>query len=104
MLSCIFTYDGFILLVSLKSLPTEKGEIPTEQNFSLDLDLINIAAKWLREYLNLTVFGFDVVVSVFFSLRLRSFVSEISISFMNCHISKLVKCLLVIDEINFLKK
>ena len=34
------------------------------QNFSLDLDLINIAAKWLREYLNLTVFGFDVVVSV----------------------------------------
>ncbi|CAA6668157.1 unnamed protein product [Spirodela intermedia] len=56
-----------ILFDSLKSLPIEKEELPSKREsvahtYSLDIDLINNAADWLRRYLDLTIFGFDVVI------------------------------------------
>ncbi|KAK9664946.1 hypothetical protein RND81_14G079100 [Saponaria officinalis] len=45
---------------SLKSLPTaEKNQFGEE---AVDLELVKDAANWLRRKLNLTIFGFDVVV------------------------------------------
>ncbi|XP_074307780.1 inositol 1,3,4-trisphosphate 5/6-kinase 4 isoform X3 [Silene latifolia] len=45
---------------SLKSLPTaEKNEFKEE---AIDLELVKDAASWLRRKLNLTIFGFDVVI------------------------------------------
>ncbi|EHA8591999.1 putative Inositol-tetrakisphosphate 1-kinase 6 [Cocos nucifera] len=56
-----------IIFNSLKSLP-----VATEDQFSaggpeaarpsLDVGLVNKAAKWLRKQLGLTIFGFDVVI------------------------------------------
>ncbi|PIA59012.1 hypothetical protein AQUCO_00400100v1 [Aquilegia coerulea] len=52
-----------IIFNSLKSLPTSK--VAVNSKFSeqfLDLELVKDAAKWLRDILNLTIFGFDVVI------------------------------------------
>ncbi|OWM84795.1 inositol 1,3,4-trisphosphate 5/6-kinase 4 isoform X2 [Punica granatum] len=49
---------------SLKSLPTatgDNGDFMANAR-TLDLDLVNTAAKWLMGKLKLTIFGFDVVV------------------------------------------
>ena len=63
----LITHDLIISLCSLKSLPTAKED----QNYGdgncsnscVDLDLVTDAANWLRGVLDLTSFGFDVVVS-----------------------------------------
>lgn len=54
---------------SLKSLPTADNiqnsvvsECPTGTNESIDLKLVTDAANWLRRRLQLTIFGFDVVI------------------------------------------
>ncbi|KAF6168664.1 hypothetical protein GIB67_005276 [Kingdonia uniflora] len=55
---------------SLKSLPTAKDINNTEDSVhskaggeqSLDLELVTKAANWLRRMLDLTIFGFDVVI------------------------------------------
>ncbi|KAL2922439.1 Inositol 1 3 4-trisphosphate 5/6-kinase 4 [Bienertia sinuspersici] len=45
---------------SLKSLPTaDKNQFGDE---AVDLELVKIAANWLRKKLELTIFGFDVVI------------------------------------------
>ncbi|KAL3752839.1 hypothetical protein ACJRO7_000268 [Eucalyptus globulus] len=59
-----------LLFDSLKSLPTatnsqsggDDGSIAKTSAASLNIDLVNDAAKWLSKRLGLTVFGFDVVV------------------------------------------
>lgn len=55
---------------SLKSLPTgqkeqQSGDVSYQEakEHQLDLALVTDAAKWLSKMLNLTIFGFDVVVS-----------------------------------------
>lgn len=48
---------------SLKSLPVSKEELRVDDH-KLDLELVKDAAKWLRTRLDLTIFGFDVVVSI----------------------------------------
>ncbi|XP_057957077.1 inositol 1,3,4-trisphosphate 5/6-kinase 4 isoform X2 [Malania oleifera] len=62
---------GFKPLVfdSLKSLPIDKenqnvgdGVCSKDSNQFIDLDLVTDAAIWLRRRLDLTIFGFDVVV------------------------------------------
>lgn len=53
--------DG-ILFCSLKSLPVSKEQLNVD-NHKLDLELVKDAADWLRRTLDLTIFGFDVVVS-----------------------------------------
>ena len=58
---------------SLKSLPIDKKNQQVEDGVSsagiqqLDLELVTDAANWLRSVLNLTIFGFDVVVSFCFN-------------------------------------
>ena len=59
-----------ISLCSLKSLPTAKedqhygdGNCSKATNSCVDLDLVTDTANWLRGVLDLTIFGFDVVVS-----------------------------------------
>lgn len=50
---------------SLKSLPTDKDHYSScldTTNQSLDLGLVTDAANWLRKKLNLTIFGFDVII------------------------------------------
>ncbi|XP_028767230.1 inositol 1,3,4-trisphosphate 5/6-kinase 4 [Neltuma alba] len=54
---------------SLKSLPTADNihnsavsDHPTGTNESIDLKLVTDAANWLRKRLQLTIFGFDVVI------------------------------------------
>jgi hypothetical protein len=49
---------------SLKSLPTAESIIVDSgaSNESIDIKLVTDAANWLRRRLNLTVFGFDVVI------------------------------------------
>ncbi|CAJ2640804.1 unnamed protein product [Trifolium pratense] len=49
---------------SLKSLPTAESVIVDSgaSNKSIDIKLVTDAANWLRRRLNLTVFGFDVVI------------------------------------------
>lgn len=50
-----------IFFHSLKSLPTaENNKFGDEV---VDLELVKNAAHWLRRKLDLTIFGFDVVVS-----------------------------------------
>ncbi|KAL1808961.1 hypothetical protein ACET3Z_025951 [Daucus carota] len=58
-----------LLFDSLKSLPTTQNEQQSgdasyqeAEKHQMDLDLVTVAAKWLSEMLNLTIFGFDVVV------------------------------------------
>ncbi|XP_073122206.1 inositol 1,3,4-trisphosphate 5/6-kinase 4 isoform X3 [Henckelia pumila] len=46
---------------SLKSLPTAKEQINSD-NHRIDFELVTSAADWLRRTLDLTIFGFDVVV------------------------------------------
>ncbi|XP_073293336.1 inositol 1,3,4-trisphosphate 5/6-kinase 4 isoform X1 [Primulina huaijiensis] len=46
---------------SLKSLPTAKEQINSD-NHHIDFELVTTAADWLRRTLDLTIFGFDVVV------------------------------------------
>ncbi|KAL6504052.1 Inositol 1,3,4-trisphosphate 5/6-kinase 4 [Orobanche gracilis] len=46
---------------SLKSLPVDTEQLDT-CNHRIDLELVNDAAHWLRKKLDLTIFGFDVVV------------------------------------------
>ncbi|KAK4480320.1 hypothetical protein RD792_013390 [Penstemon davidsonii] len=45
----------------LKSLPIAKEQLNTN-NQQIDLELVTDAANWLRRKLDLTIFGFDVVV------------------------------------------
>ncbi|KAK6144844.1 hypothetical protein DH2020_021664 [Rehmannia glutinosa] len=45
----------------LKSLPVAKEQLNAD-NHQIDLELVNDAAHWLRRTLDLTIFGFDVVV------------------------------------------
>lgn len=56
-----------ILVDSLKSLPTGNEE-EHRVDERIDHDLVRDAAEWLMRNLGLTIFGFDVVVSI---LRLR---------------------------------
>ncbi|KAG6402297.1 hypothetical protein SASPL_139175 [Salvia splendens] len=46
---------------SLKSLPVSKEQLNVD-NHKLDLELVKDAADWLRKALDLTIFGFDVVI------------------------------------------
>lgn len=46
---------------SLKSLPVAKEQLNVDDH-KLDLELVKDAADWLRRKLDLTIFGFDVVV------------------------------------------
>ncbi|CAA0829557.1 Inositol 1-3-4-trisphosphate 5/6-kinase 4 [Striga hermonthica] len=46
---------------SLKSLPVATEQL-SAGNHQLELDLVNDAANWLRRTLDLTIFGFDVVI------------------------------------------
>ncbi|KAL3838338.1 hypothetical protein ACJIZ3_022929 [Penstemon smallii] len=50
-----------LLFDSLKSLPIAKEQLNTN-NQQIDLELVTDAANWLRTKLDLTIFGFDVVV------------------------------------------
>ncbi|KAL6501126.1 hypothetical protein OROHE_025323 [Orobanche hederae] len=45
----------------LKSLPVATEQLDTG-NHQIDLELVSDAAHWLRKKLDLTIFGFDVVV------------------------------------------
>ncbi|KAM7278931.1 hypothetical protein ACFE04_006065 [Oxalis oulophora] len=55
--------DGTGLIFdSLKSLPTGKQDSSKPKNDLLDLAVVTEAANWLRKKLELTIFGFDVVV------------------------------------------
>uniref|UniRef100_A0A1D1XFF0 Inositol-tetrakisphosphate 1-kinase 6 n=1 Tax=Anthurium amnicola TaxID=1678845 RepID=A0A1D1XFF0_9ARAE len=54
-----------IIFDSLKSLPTSKGELPSRNEsleHSLNIELVKTAANWMRRCLDLTIFGFDVVI------------------------------------------
>ncbi|CAN4076186.1 unnamed protein product [Withania somnifera] len=54
-----------LLFDSLKSLPVDKDKLQKRQNEDnkrIDHELVTDAANWLRRVLNLTVFGFDVVI------------------------------------------
>lgn len=52
-----------IIFNSLKSLPTSKDAVNSKTSKQyLDLELVTEAANWLRKMLNLTIFGFDVVI------------------------------------------
>lgn len=56
---------------SLKSLPVDKDnqqKSQDEDNKRIDHELVTDAANWLRRVLDLTIFGFDVVVSTFIFL------------------------------------
>ena len=63
----LITHDLIVSLCSLKSLPTDQnygdGNCSKATNSCVDLDLVTDAANWLRGVLDLTIFGFDVVVS-----------------------------------------
>lgn len=49
---------------SLKSLPTDTGNQNSANE--VNLGLVKDAADWLRKKLDLTIFGFDVVVSTLY--------------------------------------
>lgn len=57
-----------LLFDSLKSLPTSKENEHQEDgncqnaNHEIDIQLVTDAACWLRRMLDLTIFGFDVVI------------------------------------------
>ena len=66
----LITHDLIVFLCNLKSLPTAKedqnygdGNCSKATNSCVDLDLVTDEANWLRGVLDLTIFGFDVVVS-----------------------------------------
>ena len=66
----LITHNFIVSLCSLKSLPTAKedqnygdGNCSKATNSCVDLDLVIDAANWLGGVLDLTIFGFDVVVS-----------------------------------------
>lgn len=68
------TYNVLISLCSLKSLPTgsedqHRGDSNCSKatNHCIDLELVTDAANWLMRMLDLTIFGFDVVVSSSFN-------------------------------------
>lgn len=63
-------HDQSLANCSLKSLPIAKEKVDTSTDQQIDLELVSAAANWLRRILDLTIFGFDVVVSNF-----RSFYS-----------------------------
>lgn len=58
---------GFFLSNSLKSLPVATDDQLSvgrlKDGKELDVDLVNRAANWLKIKLDLTIFGFDLVVS-----------------------------------------
>lgn len=63
-------WNSLALSLSLKSLPTaekeqQSGDVSFQEakEHQMDLLLVTDAAKWLSMMLNLTIFGFDVVVS-----------------------------------------
>ena len=56
----------------MKSLPFSKEDQSPDSGMkahkqTLDVELVNDAARWLKQRLGLTIFGFDVVVSDGFS-------------------------------------
>ncbi|XP_060179151.1 inositol 1,3,4-trisphosphate 5/6-kinase 4 isoform X1 [Lycium barbarum] len=54
-----------LLFDSLKSLPVDKGNqqrSQNEDNKRIDHELVTDASNWLRRMLDLTIFGFDVVI------------------------------------------
>ncbi|KAJ8755535.1 hypothetical protein K2173_019333 [Erythroxylum novogranatense] len=54
-----------LLFDSLRSLPVNYsgvGNSPKDGNHSFDLELVTTAANWLGRKLDLTIFGFDVVI------------------------------------------
>ncbi|XP_015165792.1 inositol 1,3,4-trisphosphate 5/6-kinase 4 isoform X2 [Solanum tuberosum] len=51
-----------LLFDSLKSLPVDKQKSQNEDNTRIDHELVTDAANWLRRVLDLTIFGFDVVI------------------------------------------
>lgn len=52
-----------ILFDSLKSLPTDAGNQSSgKETQNIDLELVRDAANWLSRTLDLTIFGFDVVI------------------------------------------
>ncbi|TMW97281.1 hypothetical protein EJD97_005867 [Solanum chilense] len=51
-----------LLFDSLKSLPVDKLKSQNEDNTQIDHELVTDAANWLRRVLDLTIFGFDVVI------------------------------------------
>ncbi|PIN00374.1 Inositol-1,3,4-trisphosphate 5/6-kinase [Handroanthus impetiginosus] len=59
----LFTEKGLkpLHFDSLKSLPVAKEQVIAD-NHQIDLELVNRATEWLRRKLDLTIFGFDVVV------------------------------------------
>lgn len=66
----LITENLLLFYLSLKSLPTAQNEQQSgdasyqeAEKHQMDLDLVTVAAKWLSEMLDLTIFGFDVVVS-----------------------------------------
>lgn len=59
--------SGAVLFNSLKSLPVAKEDDSSGSGIKadkqiLDVELVNGAARWLKQRLGLTIFGFDVVV------------------------------------------
>ena len=66
----MITHNLIVSLRSLKSLPTAKedqnygdGNCSKATNSCVDLDLVTGTTNWLGGVLDLTIFGFDVVVS-----------------------------------------
>ena len=66
----MITHDLIVSLCSLKSLPTAKedqnygdGNCSKATNSCVDLDLVTDVANWFGGVLDLTIFGFDDVVS-----------------------------------------
>ncbi|XP_055820071.1 inositol 1,3,4-trisphosphate 5/6-kinase 4 [Solanum dulcamara] len=51
-----------LLFDSLKSLPVDEQKSQNEDNKQIDHELVTDAANWLRRVLDLTIFGFDVVI------------------------------------------
>ncbi|KAL5780990.1 hypothetical protein ACOSP7_006019 [Xanthoceras sorbifolium] len=80
--------NGFrpIMFDSLKSLPidTESGHSGDATSFKvddLDLGLVKDAANWLAGKLDLTIFGFDVVVSSLYRLLRLLFIYQYTFQF-----------------------
>jgi hypothetical protein len=69
---------------SLKTLPvaTKEQQLQTrvQVNKSVDTDLVEEAAKVLKESLGLTIFGFDVVVSILHFVCMMVLVFTLAIS------------------------
>lgn len=58
-------HKSMVIFHSLKSLPTaQDGQKVSGEH--VDVGLVTDAAAWLRKMLDLTIFGFDVVVSTLF--------------------------------------